>query len=314
METRAHHILIGTFTLLVVGAALLFALWLAKVSVSRQYDFYDIAFNEAVTGLSQGGMVQYNGIKVGDVARLKLDPKDPRRVLVRIRVAADTPVKTDTRAKLGLTGLTGVAFIQLTGGSPQAPLLEPSQPGGVPQIEADESALQKLLSSSENIVTSVNDLIHRAGELLSEENVERISRSLDQIDKITGTVAAEREDIATLISQLSAASSKLNRTLGETRKLVDSANQLLNDDGEKMIADAAAAMHSLQAASADIEALLAENRSRLDQGLDGIAELGPAIHELRATMESLRTISNRIEQDPTGFLLGADRVKEFEPK
>ena len=83
METRAHHVLIGLFTVIVVAAALLFALWLAKSSSDRQFSDYEIVFNEAVSGLSQGSAVQYNGIKVGDVTQLKLDPQDPRKVLDR---------------------------------------------------------------------------------------------------------------------------------------------------------------------------------------------------------------------------------------
>ena len=92
METRAHHVLIGLFTVIVVAGALLFGLWLAKSSVDTEFKDYEVVFNEAVSGLSRGSPVQYSGIKVGDVISLRLDPKDPRRVLARIRLAGDTPV------------------------------------------------------------------------------------------------------------------------------------------------------------------------------------------------------------------------------
>ncbi len=81
METRAHHVLIGLFSVIVIGAALLFGLWLAKSGSEGKFNYYDIVFNEAVSGLSQGSSVQYSGIKVGDVAFLRLDPKDPRKRL-----------------------------------------------------------------------------------------------------------------------------------------------------------------------------------------------------------------------------------------
>lgn len=101
METRAHHVLIGLFTVIVVAGALLFGLWLAKSSVDTEFKDYEIVFNEAVSGLSKGSAVQYSGIKVGDVVTLRLDPKDPRRVLARIRLGGDTPIKEDTEAKTG---------------------------------------------------------------------------------------------------------------------------------------------------------------------------------------------------------------------
>lgn len=108
METRAHHVLIGLFTVIVVAGALLFGLFLAKSSVDTQFKDYEVVFNEAVSGLSKGSSVQYSGIKVGDVITLRLDPNDPRRVLARIRLGGDTPVKEDTQAKLALTVSPGL--------------------------------------------------------------------------------------------------------------------------------------------------------------------------------------------------------------
>ena len=102
METRAHHVIIGAFAIGVFMLALGFVLWLSKSSIDREFAYYDIIFNEAVTGLGKGGTVQYNGIKIGEVAQLSLAKDDPRKVIARIRIDADTPIKMDTRAKLGL--------------------------------------------------------------------------------------------------------------------------------------------------------------------------------------------------------------------
>src|SRR5688572_14006566 len=144
METRANHVLIGLFTIIISVLAVLFALWAANWTSNRNWDNYDIVFTEAVTGLSTGGIVQYNGINVGEVRRLSLDPKDPRKVVARIRVQADTPVKVDTKAKLAFVGLTGVAQIQLTGGLPESPPLEGTPERPVPVIMTEPSALQNI--------------------------------------------------------------------------------------------------------------------------------------------------------------------------
>lgn len=314
METRAHHILIGTFTILVVAGAMLFALWLAKSSISRQYDYYDIVFTEAVTGLSQGGMVQYNGIKVGDVTQLKLDPKNPSKVLVRIRADADTPIKVDTRAKLGLTGLTGVAFIQLTGGSPDSPMLKPPSSHKIPRIKADDSALSKLLSGSEDLVTKVNDIITRASELLSGDNVKRISNTLDHLDQATGAIAGQREDLGVLIHQLAEASGKLNSTLDQTQQLARTTNELLDTNGNAVMQNASQAMASLNDAAQQLDQLLSDNRGSLESGLDGLGDLGPAIRDLRQTLKSLQRITDRLGDNPARYLLGGDRPREYTPK
>ncbi|MFC4764062.1 MlaD family protein [Dyella koreensis] len=312
METRAHHVLIGLFTVIVVAAALLFSTWLAKSSTDKQFNEYEIVFNEAVTGLSQGGAVQYNGIKVGDVTQLKLDPKDPRRVLARIRVGADTPVRQDTHAKLALTGVTGMAIIQLSGGSPSSPALVSSD-GRAPVIVADPSPLSRLLANGEDVMTNINDVVSRANQLLSEDNVNRISRTLDHLDKATGAIADQRDDIRQLLRQLAEASKQANATLAQTEQLAHNANGLIDVQARATLDSAKNAMASLERSTAAIDHLLNDNRAALNGGMQGLSELGPAVRELRDAAGSLRGISRKLDDNPAGFLLGRDRSKEFVP-
>lgn len=312
METRAHHVLIGLFTVIVVAAALLFGLWLAKSSSDRQFAEYQVVFNEAVSGLSQGSAVQYNGIKVGDVVQLRLDPKDPRKVLARIRVGSDTPVKQDTHAKLTLTGVTGLSIIQLSGGSPTSPPLA-SQDGEPPMIVADPSPLSRILANGEDLVTNINEVVARANMLLSSENTDRISRTLEHLDQATGAIAGERDDIRQLLQQLAQASKQANETLAQTDKLVRNANGLLDSQGRATLESARNAMASLEHSAADIDRMLSDNGAAINGGLQGFSELGPAVRELRDAAGSLRGISRRLDDNPAGFLLGRERNKEFVP-
>jgi phospholipid/cholesterol/gamma-HCH transport system substrate-binding protein len=307
METKAHHVLIGAFTLVVVALVLLFALWLGKTSLNRQYHYYDIVFTESVTGLSKGSPVQYNGIQIGEVSQLKLDPKDPRKVLARIQVAADTPIKVDTRAKLGLLGLTGVAFVQLTGGAPSSKPLMPTPENPVPQIKSESSALTKLLSSGSDVVTSLNGILDRLGKILSEQNVDRINGTLENISETTSALAAERGDLRELIRQAAIASKQLNQTLA-------GANQLVNGPGRQTLDRAAAAMTSLQQATQTLDKLLANNQESLQSGLRGVDQLGPTLRELRSTLRDIHGITNQLQANPAGYLLGRDQATEFTPK
>lgn len=307
METRAHHVLIGAFTLVVVALVLLFALWLGKTSLNKQYHYYDIVFTEAVTGLSKGSPVQYNGIQIGEVSQLKLDPRDPRKVLARIQVAADTPIKTDTRAKLGLLGLTGVAFVQLTGGAPSSQPLMPTPRDPVPQIKSESSALTKLLASGSDVVTSLNGILDRLGRIISEQNVERINSTLANIDKTTATLAAERNDLRTLLQQASAASQELNQALA-------GANQLVNGPGRETLTRAAAAMASLQQSTQTLNTLLSENQGALQSGMRGVDQIGPTLRELRSTLRDIHRITSQLQANPAGYLLGRDHANEFTPK
>ncbi|MGE8067331.1 MlaD family protein [Pseudomonas sp. NPDC089569] len=312
METRAHHVLIGLFTVIVVAGALLFGLWLAKSSVDTEFKDYEVVFNEAVSGLSNGSSVQYSGIKVGDVVSLRLDPQDPRRVLARIRLGGETPVKEDTQAKLALTGVTGTSIIQLSGGTPQSPTLK-GKDGNLPLIVASPSPISRFLNSSNDLVSGVNSLMQNANQLLSEENVERISKTLENLEQTTGTIAEQRGDIRQVMQQLGSLGKQANTMLEQTTVLMRNANSLLNDHGKQAIGSAEQAMKSLEQSTAAINKLLATNEDSLNSGMQSLSGLPPAVRELRETLTSLRAITKRLEANPSGYLLGSDKHKEFTP-
>ncbi|MGE8146345.1 MlaD family protein [Pseudomonas frederiksbergensis] len=312
METRAHHVLIGLFTVIVVAGALLFGLWLAKSSVDTEFKDYEIVFNEAVSGLSKGSAVQYSGIKVGDVVSLRLDPKDPRRVLARIRLGGETPIKEDTEAKLALTGITGTSIIQLSGGTPQSPKLR-GKDGELPTIIAAPSPIARLLNDSNDLMAGVSTLMHNANLMFSTENIERISNTLEHLEQTTGTIAEQRGDIRQAMQQLASIGKQASATLEQTTALMRNANGLLNDQGKQMFGSAGQAMKSLEQTTATIDKLLTTNQDSLNSGMQGLNGLAPAVRELRDTLSSLRAISQRLEANPSGYLLGSDKNKEFTP-
>ncbi|MHB9798569.1 MlaD family protein [Pseudomonas sp. MT3] len=312
METRAHHVLIGLFTLIVSIGALLFALWLAQSSNDQKFKFYDVIFNEAVTGLSEGGTVQYSGIRVGDVVSLRLDPNDPRKVRARIRVYDSTPIREDTRAKLALTGVTGQAIIQLSSAAQDSPPLV-SQDGSIPVIKTIPSPLAKLLANGEDIATNVNNLLTNASRLFSQENVDHISRTLDHIDQATSVVAEQRGDIRQTVKELAAASQQARITLANASELLERANQTLGARGPVILDDTQKTLAALRVSSERIEQLLNNNYDAVNGGLSGLGEMGPAVRELRATLEDLRGVTRRLQENPAGYLLGRERNKEFQP-
>lgn len=305
MEPRAHHVLIGLFTVLMAAAALGFALWLSKASSEQEWRDYDVIFNEAVSGLSQGSVVQYSGIKVGDVIDLRLDPKDPRKVRAHIRVSASTPIKQDTRARLSITGITGAALIQLHSGTPDSPILA-SQGNQRAEIIADRSPLARLMTNGEDLVISVTRLLDRANQLFSQENVGRISRTLENIEQTSASVAAQRDELRQALQHMSTASQ-------EAADLMRNANQLISVQGRDALDSVSRLTASLERSSNTVEQLLIDNRSALEGGMQGIGELGPTIGELRETLSALRSFSRRLEEDPAGYLLRSDTIKEFQP-
>lgn len=308
METRANHVLIGLFTIIVSILAVLFALWAANWTSNRNWDNYDIVFTEAVTGLSTGGIVQYNGINVGEVRRLSLDPKDPRKVVARIRVSAGTPVKVDTKAKLAFVGLTGVAQIQLTGGLPESPRLEGTSDRPVPVILTEPSALQ-------NISLAAGDIAERVRLILSDENIDRISKTLDDVNQLTGTLASEKQDIAVLIANLRQASGEINLTMKKVQGSVDTIDKQVIAQMPAMIDKLDRTLANLDKASTNANAILGDNRQAIaDFSQNGLGQVGPTLAELRVLVRDLRRVAGRLDQNPAGYLTGNTQPEEFEPK
>ena len=314
METRAHHVIIGAFAIGVFLLAMGFVLWLSKSSIDQQFAYYDIVFNEAVTGLSKGGTVQYNGIKVGEVTQLSLAKDDPRKVIARIRLDADIPVKQDTRAKLGLQGVTGVAFIQLSGGAPSSPPLKPTPQNPVPVIPSEESALSKLLASGSDIITSANDLLIRANQMLSQENVDRISKTLANLEGITDTVASQRSDLGVALKQLATATGQLQHTLVTLDSMATTTNDLMKNNARQVLESTNRALESIDRVANATNSLIGDNRAAISEFSEqGLRQLGPAIVELRETLRALKQVSDRLS-DSNSLLLGREQPKEFEPR
>lgn len=307
METKANYVLIGAFTLLVSIGLLLFGLWAAKYSSERSWQRYMIVFDEPVTGLSVGSPVQYNGISIGSIDRLSLDPDDPRRAVAIIRADASAPIKTDTRAKLAITSLTGPAIIQLTGGTPGAPLLTAVDRHETPLIQTAPSTLQ-------NITDTASRIVERLDQMLSDDNVARITDALEHIEQITGALASKDQGVEALLASARDAARSLDTTLQTTNGTMQRLDHNLVRELPGIIGTLESTLARLDSAAGNADAILGENRAAINSfANDGLAQLGPTLTELRGLIRDLRQISDRLENNPSRFLLGRDGPKEFEP-
>ena len=308
METKANYVLIGAFTIVVTLLLLLFALWAAKYTSEKDWTQYAVIFNEPVTGLSEGSPVLYNGISVGTIDSLRLAPDDPRRVLATLRLKASTPVKTDTHAKISTPSLTAPPIIQLTGGSPEARRLTDVDHREVPVIRTEASALQ-------NIADTANKLVARMDELLSEQNIKRISNSLAHIEAMTGAIGEQREDLRTLIVSARKSSEQLEKTLVTTDHAVNNLDRELVQKLPALITKLDSTLAQMDSAASGVNGIVNDNRAAITSfANDDLSQLGPTLGELRGLVRDLRHISDRLDSGPTQYLLGRDAPREFEPK
>lgn len=312
METRAHHVFIGLFLVIAIAGILLFSLWLGRSSSKLELVYYDVLFNEEVSGLTPGSAVEFSGIKVGEVESLQLDQKDPRKVWARIRLSGGTPIKQDTHARLALANITGSALIRLFGGSPDSPILQGVN-GKNAVIIADKSPISRLLANSENLMGNIDSMTNNLNKMLSDENVRNLSLTLSHLEQATGVLDTHRNDLAETIGQIRTLSQQVSTVMTDVSRLTTNADKLLDVQGRRVLDNAALSMANLERVTHQLEQLLNNNQAPLQNGMQSLNNLGPALQELRAALSSLNRLSHRLEEDPSGFLLDREKKQEFQP-
>jgi phospholipid/cholesterol/gamma-HCH transport system substrate-binding protein len=274
METKANYILIGAATVVGVALMLMFAMWMANSEFSRGYNEYDIVFADPVRGLAEGGEVRFNGIKVGEVRSLRIDPDNTNRVIARVRVSADVPVRQDSDARLEPIGLTGVTLVQLSAGSPTAPLLRSGFAGPPPRIQGHGSQIDIIVERSEDIVLRASEAMAAVRDLLTDENIARVTHIIQNLETISHQLADERG----VITQGGHAAASLTRAGDNVTAL---AAQTQRD-----LADLQDIMHNLRTASASVSG-------------ETLPEINRAAEELARASQSISRVANNLEDNPS---------------
>ncbi|WP_286222678.1 MlaD family protein [Marinobacter apostichopi] len=310
MEPKAHHVIIGLFTLLAFVAALLFALWLAKSTADRDWSYYQIGFNQPVSGLSKGNPVLYSGVQVGDVVELKLNPRDPSQVRVLIRVDKNIPIRENTQASLVLANITGSMSVQFSGGTPDSPELigDINDP---PLIIAKPSALDSLLANGQSLLQKAESLLVDANKMFSDKNIENLTAVLDNTREVSDALLDQRGRLNELLARLDSASQRAGEAAVKVSQVSDNANALLENEGRAVLGSLNAALKTIETTSARIDRLTQNNQGAIESGLQGMGDLSPALRELRNTLRNLNQLTRRLGEDPTRAIWGGETIQEL---
>ncbi|MDT8450915.1 MAG: MlaD family protein [Wenzhouxiangellaceae bacterium] len=321
METKANYVVIGAFTFTIAVAAVLFGLWAAKFTVDTAWNRYEVLFTESVIGLSDGSPVLYNGVNVGRVTDLLLNPEDVREVIATIQVEATVPIHEDTVATIRLTGLTGTAAIQLRGGTPGSPLLK-AQRDELPRIPSVSSPLNTLLESSEGIVVTANRVMNQIDKTFSEENVKRISGALASAERLGNSLTDPEGDFARLLTNISEASTglpELIARLDQTTRRLDEVLTGVDRDLVEHLPELRARLDStlanLDSLSGRLDAIVARNQDELSRiGGIGMRQVSGGLEELRRLIRDMSAVLRQIERNPSQFLFGGEQPEEYTPR
>lgn len=261
METKANYALIGAFTLAVISAAFLFVFWFSGSAARTERKTYEIIFSGSVSGLSRGGSVTFNGLRVGEVTAIDLMQQDPSRVAAFIEISQRTPVKDDTRARLEFQGLTGVASIALTGGSATAPELPPrtSKGGGV--IFADRSDFQNLLESVQRLSAKADSVLDRADKLIGD-NAGPITATLKNVETFSKSLADNSDGIGAFMTGMAELGQTIKPLAGKLETLTENVTKLVASvdpaQVKAIVGNAQKFSQSLAESEKDLTTILAE--------------------------------------------------------
>ncbi len=276
METKANYLVIGGFVLGVLALAFIFVFWMTNLAGGGKR--YYIVFDGSVAGLTTGSSVGFNGIKVGEVQSLQLDPADARKVQVLISVHADTPVRQNSHANMQSLGLTGGTGIQISAGTPDSPFLVATADNPIPVIPADRGGGQGLFDAAPAVMNNANALLLRLNDLVAE-NQDSIHKTLTNVETVTTMLAERKDDIAQTITDV--------------------------QNGAKSFKDL----------SGKLEVSLGDNLDGVTRtAKDSLQEFGNFMREGRRAAATLNRVLEKLEANPRSFLLGGSQVPEYTPR
>jgi len=256
METRANFVLIGSFTLAVIAAAFGFVLWFQSLHTTKARSPLRVVFEGSASGLRNGGSVNFNGIRVGEVISVKLD--NPRRVVALAMVENNTPIRKDTRVGLEFQGLTGVAAIALKGGEETAPEV-PLDSDGVRVLTADPNGLQDVTEAVRSTLQNINRVV--------ADNQQAVKNALQSLETFTSSLSRNAAKIDGIMVKVDGVMGKADSLMlgldalaggkdgGELFQAVKSIRELAEDldkrsgalmaDGRRTLADISRAVNNL---------------------------------------------------------------------
>lgn len=309
MERDAHYATVGIVTVLLLIGLSVFAIWLARLQFNEDYDVYDIIFYGPTRGLSEGGEVHFNGIRVGEVTSLNLNPKKNDQVVARVRLNSTTPVRVTSRAQLEPQGITGLNYIQITAGDPDSRLLKAGLPEStIPVIQSQASPLAELLTGSGTVLQQAVDSLNRINRVLSDDNIRSFSSSLRNVEDMTAELNARKG----LLMELEETLKRANEAVTEYGLLASDTRRIVNNDGAEAIANIKKASDEARAAIASINRSATSLEEPLGEfGSTTVPQINDAVRQLNQATRSLEDLIDNVRQSPREFI-GRPSAKELE--
>lgn len=299
MEREANYTAVGAFVILVTTLLGLFVYWYSDGRERRNYEPFEIYFGGSVSGLSQGGPIRYLGVDVGRVRAIRIDKRDASRVQVIADIDSSTPISDTTTAQLSLAGVTGLLFIDLRQNVDRREIMPPVPSERYPVINTVQSSFDSFLSQLPVLAERAAELLERAQVIFSAENSEALGKTIQNLEAASDQMPDTMKKVNALVVELGGTSAEVRKFAAALNESVPSLGPKVWNLTDKLEATAA----NLERASAEIGALVAENREGLAGFTrDGLPELERTLREARAAAEQFGALAESLKQDPSQIL------------
>jgi phospholipid/cholesterol/gamma-HCH transport system substrate-binding protein len=295
MEPKVSYSLVGAFVILFGAILIVIVLWLMRGGPQRNYQTYYAYFSESVSGVNENSIVRYKGVSVGRVRSMGLDPKDPESVRLVLEIADGTPMKEDTLAGLSAQGLTGLAFVELSGGTRDSPPLTAAPGQDYPAIKTKPSL--RLEQTASTLMNNVNQLAISLKDLTDQESRASIRKTMANLANLTTALKDREKELDKLFSGA-------DRTLENTREMTERLPALIT-----RVTETAAALDTMAQqigrTGKSIDSLVSGSQQDVQRFTNQtLGEAGLLIAEMRQLTERLQHIAQQVEQNPRSLLFG----------
>ncbi|MEO6021723.1 MAG: MlaD family protein [Burkholderiales bacterium] len=308
METKVNYAVVGAFVLVLGMALIAGILWLASGGgFQKKYDLYLALVGESVAGLNLNAPVKYRGVDIGKVREIKLAQNNLQQVRLLFAIEGGTPIKEDTVAVLKTQGLTGIAYVELDGGSATSPTLLAIAPEEYPVIQTKPSLSARLENVLTTVLAKLDSTSDDINKILSDENAAALKSTLVDLSMLAHTFAARKDSIDAGIENAvrtfnnsARLSAELAEKLGPVVERIGRSADALQKMGDKVAEASATAGKTVNSVGADVKRFTA----------DTLPELQSLLAEMTVLSASLRRVSQETERNPRGFIFGSKPVAD----
>lgn len=320
MESKLNYTIVGLFVAILLTGSLIFIYWLSKSSGNQQYDYYHVYMTESVSGLSADASVKYLGVDVGRVTEVAINPTNSEQVALLLEIRQGIPVKIDTKASLRFYGVTGLAFIELTGGSKDSPLLAPKHTGDIPEIAESASTFSNIEKTLNDLAANSATVLQKIDQLLSDDNLNNVDNILEETKLILTDFHSYQPHIASLIEQGIVAEKSIDEAFKKISKATEgvvtitasvaSNVQVMQTDFSTTMSEIDSASQSVKSMADSFQHNYADSGQAITEEVSqSLTSFQQLLSEMSILVLDLQRTARKIEASPSDLFLKSNKTK-----